>query len=329
MLKNFQKYSFSTIYISAFILLLLWLHFFTTKIPIFPEKTSLNTPIFSWIQNWLKHKNFLLKTTIFLLLTTQIIILITTTLKSKLFTTNTFIAGLIYSLLSGYFYSQTFSPILFANIFIISGYAILIKTIPEKKSLLDFCNVAVLFAIASMIFIPYILFFIYMVVAAIIIRSKITKEIIAAIVVFSITYLCYFQILFLINYNFSNIIELLKIIEINKFAGYNSIFEKIYLLIILIYTLIANGHIYKNMGAKNIEKRTIFQLNFTLFIFSAIIYLFTASVGKDLIFTIFIPITIMLSEFFVKLKVEKFTNKLIFLFFIGLPFLFQLLEIYT
>jgi len=327
MLKYFQRYSFSGLYITVFLLILLWISNLVGVVKFDSIYSDSFSPVYKWINGWFINKFFLRRLTAFVLFSLEVVILLYSTFKSNVFDKNTFIAALVYIVASGFYAVQNFTPILVANLFIIIGFSTLIKVISEKKSLFEFFNVSVLFALSSMIYPPYIFLFLFLLFATVVIRSKFTKEFIIVLVGFLVSYLLYTEILFLNNYNFSGLNEIYNVFSNRVLKFPTSIYDKVFWGVFLIYFVVANFYILSYVNTKEIEKRTIFQLNFTFFVFLALVYLLVPTVRVEFLSSLMIPVSYLLGDYFVNLKTKRI-NKIFFWIFILNPIVYQLLSIY-
>lgn len=315
MLKKFQKYSFSSIYITIIVAILIWLGAFIN--PPSEKTTALYSPLFQLFNHWFdilgKGKIFVT----FILLLLQAFLIASYSNKNKIFGKNTLIAGIILIILSAPHQIQTFNAIILTNVFVILAFGIFLKAIRQKKSSREFFAASILLAIASLVYFQYILLPIFAVISVIIIRSKITKEIFSVILGFLTVYLLYAELFYLTQ---SHGIELNTISEILfhfEIKFQNSIFFIIYLSIIGVLFLAANSHILKTISQKEIDDRTIFQLTFAFFIFTLITFFFIPSVGINFFASMAIPLTFLFGNYFSNIKDKRFNKILFFLFLIS------------
>ncbi|MBN2891780.1 MAG: hypothetical protein JXL97_07930 [Bacteroidales bacterium] len=319
MLKNFQKYSFSSIYITVIIAVLIWLGSFINPITNNTEVyySDLAQLFNHWINLLGKGKIFLA----FIIILSQAAMLASFSNKFKTFGKNTFLAGIIYIILTAPHDVQTFNPVIIANIFVIWSLGILLKSIEKKKATTNFFSVAILMAIASLIYPQYVLITLFTLAATLVVRSKLTKEFFAVILGFILIYALYAEIYFLTQGSWAEIKSFTQIFE-NKAIKYiqNWYFLAFFGFYSIVF-MISSANILKNIGYKEIDKRTIFQLIFTFFIFTIITYLIIPSVGINFFATIAIPLTFLFGDFFADLK-PKLSNRIIFWLFIAFGFTF-------
>jgi len=316
MLKYFQKYSFASIYITIFFLILLWLNsLLRFGNDVFISESYTNTPIFDWIDKGIGNL-YVLKSFISLVLFgLQTFILVNISLKFDVFDKNTFIGGFVFVILSGFAYIQQFNGVLFANVFLFLGIFLLLKINAEKKSLISVFNIGLLFAVASLFYFPYILLLLFGVISLLIVRSKVTKEIITFVVGFIVTYIFYVEILYLSKiYIDLNVV----FVEYLTHTSYEITFNKLYFFI---YTallfFLSNAYIILKINTKEIEKRTIYQLFFALFIFFLAMNFVFNQAKYELIFATFFPISILFGNYFAKIRLNRVSNVLFYLFILN------------
>ena len=318
MLKKFQKYTFSSILITGIIAIIVWLGAFITPYEV--NLTTQYSPLFKLFLHWF---SIFGRGTIFisfLLIILQAAILATFTNKTKIFEKNTFIAGIIFIVISSIPQIQTFNPVLIANTFVIFAIKILIQNI-SKKSAQSFFLSAILFAIASLIYYQYILISIFAIISVVIIRSKITKEILTVILGFTIIYLLYIELFYLTQGHGIKIQEIVEIINQKAVKFENSIYFIIFISFSGFIFLISNSFVLKRIGFKEIDNRTAFQFIFAFLFFTIISYLIIPSIGMNFLISFAIPLSVLFGDYFVNIKNKFFNRTLFFLFiFSGLIF---------
>ena len=326
MLKKFQKYSFSSIYITAIIAVLIWLGAFINPSDI--DVGTQHSPLFQLFINWFSVLGRGTAFVSFLIILFQATVLVFFTNKYKIFEQDTYMTGLIFVIFSSIPQIQVFNAVVVANIFVILAISILISTISEKKSSQSFFLMAIFLAIASLIYYQYIFISIFAVISVVVIRSKVTKEIFAVILGFIIIYLLYAELFYLTQNHgikFSDIFDVIKQkgIKIN-----DSIYFIIFISFIGTIFLFSNTYIFKNLGYKEIDNRTVFQLLFSFFIFSVLSYLIIPSIGMEFLGAIAIPLTFLFGNYFMKLK-DRFFNRILFFLFLISGLVFNLKHLIT
>ena len=301
---------------------MLWLNsFFKTGVDVVSLQSYSNTPIFDSIEKSLSNLYFLKTLITFILFVIQTYIIIYISQKFDIFDTNSYIGSFVFIILSGFYFVQQFSGVIFANIFLFWGILIFLKLNTFKKSLIDAFNVGILFSIASFFYYPYFLLLFFGTIAVVIIRSKITKEVIVFIAGFIIIYILYIEFLYLTKTQI-NIIQIIN--EYLTHTVYKLTKNETFFIIPSFIFFISNVHIISKINTKEIEKRTIYQLFFALFIFLAVMNLIFNQQKHELVFSLFFPISILLGDFFSKLRTNRINN-LLFIVFILNSIVFQIL----
>ncbi len=312
MLKFFQKYSFVSIYLTVFFLILLWINsFFNTTISQQVVEIHSYTPIYNWFQKGLIEYLFLSKLIVFFVFALQVFVIIQISLKYDVFDKSTFVGGFIYIVLSGFLFVQQLNPVIFANLFLLLGIQLLLYINSTQKSIFGSFNVALLFAIASFFYYPYVFLVIIGVISLIIVRSKLTKEVFVFLAGFIISYILYAELIYYFDGSLARLIDLQNFYLLKKFNVFS--IRNIFFILPVLMFLISNIYILSKINTKEIEKRTFFQLFFSFYVFFVILMLF---VRNDFLFiSLFIPLSFLFGDYFANTKLSRF-NKIWFVLFI-------------
>jgi len=323
MLKAFQRHNYNSIIIIVVTLILLWLSSILKHTPFDISSEQINAPLYNVFLNTFAvgKKNLLILT--FIIFIVQAIIINFFANKYKLFGQESFMILLVYILLGGYFLIQKISAVFFANIFLLIAIELLIQTNFKKQSLIKYLNASVLLAISSLFYFPYFFFIIFALIAVIIIRSKITREFFVVIFGFVITYIFFFEVHYLIYDKLPSLEIFWNSLSSKEVKFHNNIPEKIYFSFLFIVFIFSNIKIMQSIRTRMIEIRTIFQLLFFFFLFTALLFITIPSIGTSFFITIAIPLSFLYSYFFISLKNNRKNKFLFFLFFIA-PFIYQL-----
>ncbi len=313
MLKNFQKYTFSSIIITVIISIIILFSTYIIKPQI--NNDIYTTPFYNFIFRWFNNsKNWLILAGIFLIMI-QATFLALYTNKDKLFGVNTFVVAILFIVLNSHPSLHYFSPVLISNTIIIVSLGTFFKTVKEKKSTNEFLKISILLAIASLFYFQYILIIMFAIVSIFIIRSKPTKEIFSVIFGFILVYVFFYESYFLINGTWFSFNPFFESISIKTLKLDNTAIFIGFGIFILLTFVIANNHILQKIATKEIEKRTIFQLLFSLFVFFTISYVAIPNVSFNFLNSLSIPVSILFGDYVSNLKLKKI-NKIYFILLI-------------
>jgi len=327
MLKKFQNYSLHSVILIVSIGMFLFIKLIFFENNFFGENINYNSVLYNIIKQTVTNSKFLEKLLIFVVFAVQTLLLIRVTEKLKIFDKNTYIAGLIYVLLAGLPFSLYFNPIIFANIFLILGIVLLLKTITEKKSQAKFFNVGLFFSISSLIYTPYVFLFILGIISVILIRSRITREIFAFIIGFLTIQAIFFEMFYIVEHHFFNYNILFKeVLQIN-IKIIDNIEIIIFFFFFLLFFAAASFYLVNTVSFKEIEKRTTFTLLFVIFVFSVLLYVFIPSIGFSFLNTFAISLTFLFGNFFSNIQPKKI-NSAFFVFYILIFIVFQIFSIF-
>ncbi len=323
MLEIYKKYNFTSIYLEVFILILLWLSSFIAPTAyVLPQEST--SALFELILHWLNVLNLSKVAVLFILFCLQVFAMAFFSNRYKIFETNTFIAGLVFIVLLAPPQLHFFNPVIIANFFIIRAIYQLPKMMAMKKSILDFFKIAVMMAIATIVYPQYLVFLpffsLWMVIT---VRSKLTKEVFVVILGFFITYLLFYEMFYLTQgyvYDFSELFELLKGQGYKMKFTWSALTFFIAIALILVFATIG---LLSKIGFKTFEKRIVFQLSLIFSFITILTYVVVPSAGFELWYSLAIPVSFIISDFFINMKLN-YSGIVVFWSFVLVGFIFSI-----
>lgn len=290
MLRYFKKYSVGGLVFTVLFVII----FFVINLlrPNFSDNSS----------NLLNISNVWIKTIISLFAYVIVVMMINYyTSKYSLFKSDSLIAGFIFILLAVYTKLQLSIFLLILPVLIIGVSSTLINI--NKPNSYHFFNLGILFALVSIIYHPFIVFFIFGITASLYSKSKLSKDIILFILGFGIIYLMYFELSklvgFTINFN----------LQFTKIKIITNLFDKIYFTFLGLVFIISSSDLLSKINTKEIEKRIIYGLFFIFFLNT--ILLFFIDNNKSTFVILFFPISVLFGNFFIFSK-KKFIKGFLF-----------------
>ncbi len=314
MLKKIQSYSLLNVILIISIGLFLFVKLIFFKNSSYNDNIIYYSPVYKFIESLFIKSEFFKNLFLFLIILIQSILLLRISNKLNIFDKNTYIAGIIYLLIAGLQFSMNFNPIIFANIFFILGIILLLKTISEKKSQNKFFNSGIFFSLSSLIYTPYIFLFILGIIAVILIRSKITREIFAFLLGFFTIQIIFFEIYYLLEKSFFDYKLLLYDIFQKNIKFTDNIEFVVFFIIFLTFFIISSLHLVKTVSFKEIEKRTSYTLLFVIFVFTVVLYMIIPSIGFTFLNTFAITLTFLFGNYFANIQPKRL-NSLSFVIF--------------
>ena len=247
MLKYFQKYSFVSIYLTVFFLILLWISsFFDVQNTQTLIDVHSYTPVYNWFYQGVIGHLFLSKLVVFFVFVLQVFVIIQISLKYDVFDKSSFIGGFIYVVFSGFLFVQQLNPVVFANLFLLLGIQLLLYINSTQKSIFGSFNVALLFAIASFFYYPYVFLFVIGVISLIVVRSKLTKEVFIFVVGFIVAYILYAELIFYFDGSLVRLINLQSLSFLSKFDVFS--IKNVFFILPFLLFLISNLHILSKIN---------------------------------------------------------------------------------
>ncbi|MCK5838468.1 MAG: hypothetical protein KAG99_01410 [Bacteroidales bacterium] len=301
---------------------LLWLDGFIS--PKAAAENWINTPIYRFIIHFFGQLPAVIGVLFaFVLLLSQALILNQTIINTKLMPRNTFMLAFIYVLLMSYSPdSLRLHPVLIANFFLILSFRTIINIYNLKEPYIETFNAGLLFAIASLIYIPSLLFIIFLGSLFMIYRIYDIRVWIISVVglitpfLFIFTYYFWFEqpMVFFEEYVFY-----FKTIQPFDFENQTTYY--VFGAVISFLTLISLGKIVGDSPSKVINIRKILGLIIAFVFITLITYVYAGSFSSYHVMISFIPISIMVTYFCMyskgKILSEIFVTILILLILAG------------
>jgi len=221
-------------------------------------------------------------------------------------------APLMVIIISGFTEMHTLHPVYFAAIFVILAIYRLFYAFDNAKPYSAAFDTGFLLGIGTLFYFNVsILFPAYLLGIGILSREYQWRQFVLNFLGFLL------PLLFAASYAFftNSFMELLKTYERNTFTSNNHFQSNITLFIFLgfLVFLIILGSIslIKQYDSKKVSTRKYFSVFFLLFLFSVISYIFIPATSQEMLIIISIPLTFLISNFFVFLK-SRFWGELLF-----------------
>lgn len=316
MLKRYKTFSISNIIWIFVVLTILWTFSFFDKQNNFFQTLSYTNFLFK------NPNSFFSKFLSFLFVALSVVLMIFLTLKFEIFPNNSLLPIIIFILLSSYIPSQTFSPVIVSNVFILFAFFIILNSMREKKSLLSFFYLSTILFIAGLIYYPHLMLILMLIVFIFIIKSGHSKELWVVLFTYLILLILFIEIVYIFTSNFPDIIAVKQLVLKYRTIIPTKITDLVFIGIILFYTLISLLFLIRTLTQREIRIRTIFSLFLVLFVYS-LLMLFIPAVSENIWQFLIIPLSFIIGYYFQYAKQSKI-NKILFDFLFVLPFIYQI-----
>lgn len=190
--------------------------------------------------------------------------------------------------------------IYFAIFFIFSIY--------RKEFALNKLYFASLFiSFASLLWAPYAMFFLILLVSLVILRPFIGREWIVSLIGFLTPFFFVFVYYFVFEDNELNNLYVTLSYNFSLIKEFNALHYSYYIFygILVLLIVVASITILKNYQKKKIMVRKFFTLNWWFFVIFLLAFVLFKNLGYEILFVISIPISFLLSDYFYMVKKER------------------------
>jgi len=310
--------SLSTIIITPFIVILLWMRLFTVDIANITALDNPAMPIWNtFILPWLGHSQFIAALTSLLLVTLSGLSVNRMVTRHGLLYTQSMITLLIFSLMVSAFLSvQKLNPVLFYLFFFTHGLERMLSQ-TSRAQVVNICfDAGFLIGIGSLIYIKGIFIFPYIVVAMGILRILNLQNILGALAGLSLPFIFSFTYFFL----FDKLTWFLQEIQENILANpgqYNhTLFSQLFMASIILLLALALLSTVRSLPIRKVKVRFYFRIFMWMLLLTTGILL-TPFFSMEMLPIAAVSASVLLASFF-----ERITNKkikeILFTLFVGL-----------
>ena len=191
-------------------------------------------------------------------------------------------------------------PAIPATLFLLISIDRLFDSYKEEKLTYNVFDSGMLIGIASLFYFNMIFFIVFFWAALIIVRQFYWREWIYILMGISIPYLLLFSFYYMTNRSFEDIFQA---INDNFLVHHKVLLNKIQYIAggyILLLLLLASQYIIRIFPSKKILARKSFNLFLVAFLVSMAIYLFIPSASNEMIFITTIPVSFLISQYFIR-----------------------------
>lgn len=203
--------------------------------------------------------------------------------------------------------SSTMLVLVFYRIF--SAYKV------ERISL-NFLDAGMLISLASLIYFPTLVFFLFLLASLIILRPFIWREWTFAVLGLIIPYIFLISVYFLADISFAGYFTEIAD-SLNKVEQHFKLSQVINWSFVLVFMLIGSYYMASAIDKMKIHASKFFFVYLFFFLFSVIIYMVIPGSGLGMIFFVSIPLAYLFSYYFVRCR-RNWVNEILFLLFLML-----------
>jgi hypothetical protein len=230
----------------------------------------------------------------------------------------TFLPALLYILLSGLFPQyQLLNPVIFAAIFLMLAIRRIMESYRIQGTAFNFFDAGILIGIGSLFYADLIWFGLLVLIGIALFRTGNIKEIAITVIGLSTPFILTFAIYYVLGKDLQGLVSQIKY---NLFSKQDEfMFSPLTITAIIVAglcVLVSIIHLLSQMNAKKIQARKIFSLLIWLLIISLAGYLVIPSVSVEIIWLAGIPVSFILTHYFVLARKKLVADIFFFLFFI-------------
>jgi len=242
----------------------------------------------------------------------------------------TFLPAFIYVLFSALFpQQQVFNPVLPATVFLMLALKRILDSYRKHMAASNFFDAALLISIGSLFYANIIWFGLLVFVGIALLRTLNIYEVSISLLGLATPYILILGLYYVLEKDLGIFLDVIKEnLFIDDSPDY--LFTRL-TIIVLIYSgimvTVSGGYLIRQMNSKKIKSRKTFYLLLWVFVISVAMYLFLPSVNLDVVWLMAIPLSYLLTNYFVFIK-KKIIPEIIFSGFCLLIILVQVLYIY-
>ena len=193
-------------------------------------------------------------------------------------------------------------PIYFATIFLVLTMRSLIASVTKKRITTDLFNTGFFLSLGSIFYLPLVLFFILIPIAAVLVRKQLLfRELLASL----IGYILPWVLTMGIYYVFFDIRELFEMWQ-NSFEAVNAIYIEnhyyfIYLGLLILLTIVSSGYMLFKFDSEKVNTRNYNKILFLFFI-GLMVSITLPQVTYEIIVMAAIPLVFLISNYLINLR---------------------------
>ena len=212
---------------------------------------------------------------------------------------------------------QRFNPVLISGIFLIMAVFRIFGTFKKEQVCFNYFDAALLISAGSMFYFNLIFLIVIVWIGLLILRPFIWREWIFTVIGILVPYLLLFSCYYLLDMDINNLLNTYKSYFI--LDRYDIIFDLPYKLLAIYYLMmlvISSIYMIRVYPVKKIYSRKYFMFFLWLFIVTLAVYYIIPSAGYEMIIIAALPVSFLLTHFFVNVK-ANWINRLLFDMFFG------------
>jgi hypothetical protein len=239
----------------------------------------------------------------------------------------TFLPGILYIVLVSLFPAfQYLTPVLPASIFLIMAIIRIAGTYRKNGIAYSYYDAALMIGTGSLFYASLIWFGALLFVGILLLRTFNLREVFVSILGLLTPYIILYGIFFVADYDLSELTGTISDCLFDSNAGILwSRMTIVTTIFILVTILIASLQLFSVFTTKKVKSRKIFSLHIWTVIVTLVVYLISPSAGEELIFIFAIPVSFILSHYYIQRKRKKIVPEIMFSGTIILIVLLQIL----
>lgn len=267
-------------------------------------KGETDNMLYAPLHNLLKEYPFVQLMLMLILLTGMALLLIQMNNRFNIVRIRTMLPAPLYILLvSGFIDMHVMHPVYFAAFFVLLAVYRLFSAFDQVKTYSPAFDSGFLLGVASLFYLnSAVLFPAFLIGVGILSRETKWREFMVCLIGFLLPFIFAFSYVFIIG----GIPEFLKTLQLNAFTQVEKMKSNLpvlgYLVFLLILILFGSAKILHQYDTKKVSTRKFFIVLFLLFLFAVLDFILVPATSLEIFVIAAIPVTFLLSNFFVFLK---------------------------
>lgn len=206
------------------------------------------------------------------------------------------------------------TPALVASSIVIVVLFRIFSTYKLERISLNYLDAGMLISLASIVYFPALLFFLFLIAGMLMLRPFIWREWVFAIIGLIIPYLFIISGYYLLNLPFSGYVKDIA----DSFAKTEQEYKLSQIVnwaYVLVFVLISSYYMATAIDSMKIHARNFFLVFLVFFLFSVTVYLSVPGAGIGMIYFVSVPLAYLFTHFFAKSR-QHWINELFFLLFL-------------
>ncbi|NJK87582.1 MAG: hypothetical protein HC906_18025 [Bacteroidales bacterium] len=211
---------------------------------------------------------------------------------------------------------QRFNPVILATLLFLITIDRVLTSYKFEGTSFHYFDASLFIGISALFYLPSVYFILFVWAGLASFRPFKWREWMFTLVGFLLPFLFLFTYFFWTKAGFlANFNQLMINLKVQQSVFELSLYFKLFVLLMILFILIASIHLMSNYTTRKIQTRKFYMFFLLIFLISIFLYVTVSSIGLEIIYITAIPVTYLISHFFVFVK-TKFIHSVLFMLFL-------------